>query len=282
MLLKTCAAQEIGPDGVTMLTFIVHTEDAAHYRRPVAFFNEQLAAICGMSVASMKRTREKCINGRWMGYVPGAKRRAAKYWVLVPDFAAGLDDHPTDDDEAGDIPAQAEPLSEPAEEIVAQKMAQSEPATVQKAAGKRATYIPEPVFIPKPLKGGGEVSAADCKIVVDSWNAVEGVTACRKLTDDRVRKLRTRLADSDWRDNWREALDRVSRSPFCIGGGDRGWRADFDWFIRPDTLTKILEGRFDDLRSSNIAAHRGLMAHATKHADSLDDELSLPHQKVKP
>jgi len=54
------------------------------------------------------------------------------------------------------------------------------------------------------------------------------------------------MADRDWRDHINEALQRVAKSPFCRGQSERGWRADIDWMLRPDTLTKITEGKYDD------------------------------------
>lgn len=39
---------------------------------------------------------------------------------------------------------------------------------------------------------------------------------------------------------------RIQKSSFCQGKNDRGWVASFDWFIRPDTVVKIMEGKYDD------------------------------------
>jgi hypothetical protein len=83
-----------------------------------------------------------------------------------------------------------------------------------------------------------------------AWNRCGGFTHCRKMTGKRLTALRARAADADWLAHWREALARAAASPFCTGGGDRGWRADVDWFLRPDTLNKILEGKYDG-KSSN-------------------------------
>jgi len=81
--------------------------------------------------------------------------------------------------------------------------------------------------------------------VVDEWNQVVGVAGCRKLTETKKRAFKARLEDSDWCENWREAIERVRCSPFCTGDNDRGWKADIDWFLRPDTVTRLLEGAFD-------------------------------------
>ncbi|NQV24327.1 MAG: hypothetical protein HQ518_08150 [Rhodopirellula sp.] len=80
---------------------------------------------------------------------------------------------------------------------------------------------------------------------VDAWNAT-GLVQCRSLTEKRRAALRVRLTDDDWKTSWREALDRAAQSSFCRGGNDRGWRGDVDWFLKPDTVTQLCEGKFDD------------------------------------
>lgn len=95
---------------------------------------------------------------------------------------------------------------------------------------------------------GAGPSAEDFDEVVTSWNA-SGLVRCRKLTDRRRAALRKRLSDADWRDGWREALDRAAQSAFCRGVNDRGWRADIDWFLQPDSVTRLLEGKYDGVGS---------------------------------
>jgi hypothetical protein len=110
--------------------------------------------------------------------------------------------------------------------------------------------------ITRPKPGGGNAEAVQA--VLAMWNKIEGVLHARSSTDKRVATIKARLADPNWRENWQAALERVRHSTFCRGGGDRSWKATFDWFINPDTLTKILEGQYDDQpnysqkRTSNI------------------------------
>jgi len=46
----------------------------------------------------------------------------------------------------------------------------------------------------------------------------------------------------------------IPDSPFLLGENDRGWRADIDWFLRPDSVTRILEGKYrtDKPKKKNI------------------------------
>ena len=82
------------------------------------------------------------------------------------------------------------------------------------------------------------------------WNEVCGpvLAQVRKLTPQRSQKFRKRLAEDLGGDlnQWRTYCEAVVASTFLTGGGDRGWKADFDWLIEPKHMTKILEGGFQD------------------------------------
>lgn len=43
---------------------------------------------------------------------------------------------------------------------------------------------------------------------------------------------------------WREVIWGINQSEFCLGKNDRGWKADFDWFVRTDTAAKVIEGKY--------------------------------------
>jgi len=67
----------------------------------------------------------------------------------------------------------------------------------------------------------------------------------KTMTAHRKAALRTRWGDPFFRENWAAAMAKIPGCPFLIGQSDRGWRADFDWFLKPDTVAKILEGKYD-------------------------------------
>jgi hypothetical protein len=81
--------------------------------------------------------------------------------------------------------------------------------------------------------------------VISFWNGTSKLPSVKYMTPKRGRTLQIRLADPYWRVNWREAIRRIAASPFLTGGGERGWRADFNWFLRPDSLVNVLEGKYD-------------------------------------
>lgn len=97
-MMRTCAAQDIGCDGVVLVTYIAHTEDAKRYRAPVTFWNDQLASVLGMSVGQLGRARKKAVSEGWLYYEPGGKGRVGKYWSTVPKAFEKIEDGPCDCD----------------------------------------------------------------------------------------------------------------------------------------------------------------------------------------
>jgi hypothetical protein len=84
---------EIGTDGFCLLSIIVHTEDAAHYRSPVTYWNDQLLPITGLGTwGRLDRARKKAVRAGWLHYEPGGKGKVGKYWVTIPSQYEGLPD----------------------------------------------------------------------------------------------------------------------------------------------------------------------------------------------
>lgn len=97
LIFRCCLANDIGPEACYLLTQIAHTEDAARYRGPVTFFNEQLVAVVGLAnVQALIRVRTKAVESGWLGYIPGAKGRGARYWVQIPDSFRDIPDSQID------------------------------------------------------------------------------------------------------------------------------------------------------------------------------------------
>lgn len=88
------------------------------------------------------------------------------------------------------------------------------------------------------------------------WNGLRG-----NLPEVRgVSGTRRKHAEARWREKpdanyWAEVIDRIQKSPFCTGSNDRGWRADFDFLIRPETRHKVLEGKYDARTGPAAADH---------------------------
>ena len=92
---------------------------------------------------------------------------------------------------------------------------------------------------PNPQRGdGGELLAA--QQFVNEWNLTPGTVHCRTVTDKRVRAFAARIRDPAW--VWREAL---AKFPLKCFGESNDWKPDIDWFLRPDSVLKVIEGKYD-------------------------------------
>lgn len=117
-------------------------------------------------------------------------------------------------------------------------------------AMRKASRIPEPIPmpIPEPIPDKDSDAIAEvAKEFVAAWNAL-GKPFSKIIVwgPDRQKLLTLRLKNDWWREHWREGLERMKASPFCRGETDRGtWIADVEFFLRPNSLTKILEGKYD-------------------------------------
>ena len=89
------------------------------------------------------------------------------------------------------------------------------------------------------------------KAFMDAWQQTD-FAQVRKLTDKRRKALLQRIADYGI-DDCIKAVKIASKTPFCLGQNDRGWRADFDFFMKPDSITKILEGKYGKVQGAGTA-----------------------------
>lgn len=165
LLTKAVVAQEIGPDGCWLLSVIAHQEDAKFYSGPVTFFNSQLQPLVGLnSEDTLFRLRKKCVDGGWLHYEPGVKRRAGKYWVTIPEGMIDLPDTPIDEGSPEEYTRKIKGESAGESEAVDKNQA----ATVrEKAEGKPRESAGPPTLSlslplntnpPLPPNGGNSVS----------------------------------------------------------------------------------------------------------------------------
>jgi hypothetical protein len=66
----------------------------------------------------------------------------------------------------------------------------------------------------------------------------------------RAKKLEARRAEPFWVANFEAAVKKAAASDFCNGKSERGWRASFDWLLQPDTVTRLMEGQYDNRKTS--------------------------------
>ena len=91
--------------------------------------------------------------------------------------------------------------------------------------------------------------------VVDCWRYYTGQSPL--MTDKRRRTISARLANSWWREHFAKGCQLVAETGFCQGDNDRGWKANIDWFIRPDSLAKVLEGNYERHKKPKPDPYKG-------------------------
>lgn len=100
------------------------------------------------------------------------------------------------------------------------------------------------------------VQTAKASAVLDVWNANCG--GCRKakeLNPSRRKRCVAILQKYTLEQLTQFAAD-IGRNDFCTGNNDRGWVADFDYFIRESTLVKASEGGFMNKKKQERNIHR--------------------------
>ena len=95
------------------------------------------------------------------------------------------------------------------------------------------------------INNGEEADASSCERVISEFNQIcSELPRVRKLTKQRIRRIKKALPQLDG-EGFVGLFERVARSGFLCGSGLNGWKADFDWIIKPENLTRILEGCYD-------------------------------------
>jgi len=80
------------------------------------------------------------------------------------------------------------------------------------------------------------------------WNKVRGALPAVELplSPARADKLRSRISEGLTPARFKAVLDKIHKSPFCMGDNDRRWKANFDFLIRnQENVGNILNGNYD-------------------------------------
>jgi len=90
----------------------------------------------------------------------------------------------------------------------------------------------------------------DTKWIMDLWNEKTGppLPQCQAWTTKRKTAALARLKDHPDRAEWETAFVNIQASEFCRGAD--GWIANIDFALRPDSLTKALEGNYNNRRGA--------------------------------
>jgi hypothetical protein len=97
------------------------------------------------------------------------------------------------------------------------------------------------------------VDKVDPSALFSLWNEkAKNLPKANKLSAQRRRHAKSRLLENPDIAYWGEVISRMADSKFCNGAGSTGWIADFDFFLKPETHLRVMEGKYDDRGSSNI------------------------------
>ena len=74
-----------------------------------------------------------------------------------------------------------------------------------------------------------------------------------KFLSDSMKSGISKLLDEFPESDISTAFEKCEKSSFLKGNNPRKWKAYFDWIIKPDNLSKILNGNYDDEISSDAS-----------------------------
>lgn len=126
------------------------------------------------------------------------------------------------------------------------------------------------------LKKREKSAAIPYQQIMDAYNENCGkLPKATKLTDKRKRAIRTCITQGFSIDEICEAARKAASTPFLTGAGERGWRANFDFIIKPDNMQKIIEGAYGsaaskDEHSYNLELY---VQHAMTHTPQIKKEV---------
>lgn len=116
---------------------------------------------------------------------------------------------------------------------------------------------------PAQTETGTSANGAVTKSIIDEahalWNAAakrQGWATVMRLTDARKKALKSRLKEYHGIEAWTAALAKAEASSFLTGKTERSnghehWKFNFDFMIKPNSFTKLMEGGYDDRRKSS-------------------------------
>jgi len=104
---------------------------------------------------------------------------------------------------------------------------------------------PTKTEIQKP-KNGTDVPRCEL-FFKELWNTKVSPSVRRVsvITERRARCCAARWRDRPDESYWAAVIDRINSTPFLLGEGKGGWLITFDFFIRPDSHIKIMEGTYE-------------------------------------
>lgn len=93
--------------------------------------------------------------------------------------------------------------------------------------------------------GGAAEGKFGCWEVFALWNQhCPPLHRAATPTRNRLQVIAERLQDHPSRKEWEVAIANAAKSKFCTGKTKEKWVATLDWLLKPDVLTRCIEGQF--------------------------------------
>jgi hypothetical protein len=87
--------------------------------------------------------------------------------------------------------------------------------------------------------------------------AKSGWPQVQKITPARSKQIRARLAECDGVEGWRIAVEKAQASDFICARTASPWSGfGFDWLIKSQNFTKLMEGNYDNRPNRSQPAQR--------------------------
>lgn len=209
------------------------------------------------SPKQLNDARSRAEQAGWLVYIRTGNREVGRYWVTIPEHFEGLSDGVIEENRSANH-SEFGTNSGMNRERIAERIGDGSRNEFETESGKPSNPIPFPD--PNPIPKAQTHTEASPP-VADATPAIVGKRESAPLSflmqefcaafggqlrgsDKRQKTANQRWRDPWWRENWQAALDRGSQSAF-LRGEFGGWKISFDWFLRPDSVSKILEGNYD-------------------------------------
>ncbi|MCI8486194.1 MAG: hypothetical protein HFJ20_03705 [Clostridia bacterium] len=88
--------------------------------------------------------------------------------------------------------------------------------------------------------------------IVEIYNSIcVNLPQIQKLTDKRKKAIDSFIKEFT-EEQFKEICNIANNNEFLTGNNDRGWKADFDFLMRTDKATAILEGKYSNNKNSGM------------------------------
>ena len=90
----------------------------------------------------------------------------------------------------------------------------------------------------------------DYQQIIDLFNTIcISFPSVRSLSDARKKAIKARL-NTYTVDDFKQCFENAEASAFLKGSNQRNWTANFDWLIKDSNMAKVLDGNYNDVKST--------------------------------